>query len=215
MNIVLLGPPGSGKGTQAGLLSEKLNIPHISTGDILRAAKGTELDDRAAGYMNRGELVPDYILIEMIHDRLLQPDCASGCILDGYPRTIPQADALSDMLAGLHRRLDVVLDIEVPDDELITRLSARRVCTCGATYHLIFNPPQKEDVCDRCGKGLYHRDDDREESVRNRLLVYKRQTQPLINYYRNLRLLVTINGSGSIEQIFDDICSVVEGQDRG
>jgi adenylate kinase len=214
MNIILLGPPGSGKGTQAALLSEKLRTPHISTGDILRAAKGTELGNRAAEYMNRGELVPDSVLIEMIRDRLSQADCAEAFILDGYPRTIPQADALADILAGLDRGLDLVLNIEVPDAELITRLSARRVCECGATYHLIFNPPETEGVCDLCGKRLYHRDDDREKSIRNRLSVYKKQTQPLIDYYRDLGLLAAIDGSGSIEQISGEICSVVKAQLR-
>ncbi|MCD6145052.1 MAG: adenylate kinase [Methanosarcinales archaeon] len=209
MNIVLLGPPGSGKGTQATLLSEKLGIPHISTGDILRRSFGTEQGDRAAEYMNRGELVPDSILISIVRDRLSQPDCRAGCILDGYPRTIPQADALSHILAGLNQKIDIVLDIEVPDSELITRLSSRRVCTCGATYHLIFNPPQNPGVCDRCGKALYQRDDDTEESVRNRLIVYKKETQPLIDYYKDRKLLVAIDGRGSIEQISEEIWAVV------
>jgi len=209
LNIVLLGPPGSGKGTQATLLSEKLGIPHISTGDILRRSFGTEQGDRAAEYMNRGELVPDSILISIVRDRLSQPDCRAGCILDGYPRTIPQADALSHILAGLNQKIDIVLDIEVPDSELITRLSSRRVCTCGATYHLIFNPPQNPGVCDRCGKALYQRDDDTEESVRNRLIVYKKETQPLIDYYKDRKLLVTIDGSRSIEQISEEIWAVV------
>ncbi|RLG25374.1 adenylate kinase [Methanosarcinales archaeon] len=209
MNIVLLGPPGSGKGTQATLLSEKLGIPHISTGDILRRSFGTEQGDRAAEYMNRGELVPDSILISIVRDRLSQPDCRAGCILDGYPRTIPQADALSHILAGLNQKIDIVLDIEVPDSELITRLSSRRVCTCGATYHLIFNPPQNPGVCDRCGKALYQRDDDTEESVRNRLIVYKKETQPLIDYYKDRKLLVAIDGSRSIEQISEEIWAVV------
>ena len=159
--------------------------------------------------MNRGELVPDSILISIVRDRLSQPDCRAGCILDGYPRTIPQADALSHILAGLNQKIDVVLDIEVPDSELITRLSSRRVCTCGATYHLIFNPPQNPGVCDRCGKALYQRDDDTEESVRNRLIVYKKETQPLIDYYKDRKLLVTIDGSRSIEQISEEIWAVV------
>lgn len=211
MNIVLLGPPGSGKGTQAKLLSEKLGIPHISTGDILRRSFGTEQGDRAAEYMSRGELVPDPILVSIIKDRLSQPDCRTGCILDGYPRTIPQADALSRILAGLNQKIDIVLDVEVPDSELITRLSARRVCTCGATYHLIFNPPQNAGVCDRCGGALYQRDDDTPESVRNRLIVYKKETQPLIDYYKDRKLLVVIDGSGSIEQISDEIWAAVSG----
>jgi len=159
--------------------------------------------------MNRGELVPDSILISIVRDRLSQPDCRAGCILDGYPRTIPQADALSYILAGLNQKIDIVLDIEVPDSELITRLSSRRVCTCGATYHLIFNPPQNPGVCDRCGKALYQRDDDTEESVRNRLIVYKKETQPLIDYYKDQKLLVTIDGSRSIEQISEEIWAVV------
>jgi len=159
--------------------------------------------------MNRGELVPDSILISIVRDRLSQPDCRAGCILDGYPRTIPQADALSHILAGLNQKIDIVLDIEVPDSELITRLSSRRVCTCGATYHLIFNPPQNPGVCDRCGKALYQRDDDTEESVRNRLIVYKKETQPLIDYYKDRKLLVTIDGSRSIEQISEEIWAVV------
>jgi len=159
--------------------------------------------------MNRGELVPDSILISIVRDRLSQPDCRAGCILDGYPRTIPQADALSHILAGLNQKIDIVLDIEVPDSELITRLSSRRVCTCGATYHLIFNPPQNPGVCDRCGKALYQRDDDTEESVRNRLIVYKKETQPLIDYYKDRKLLVAIDGSRSIEQISEEIWAVV------
>ena len=210
-NIILMGPPGSGKGTQAKLLAEQLKIPHISTGDILRAANGTELGDRAAYYMNRGELVPDSILIAMIEDRLSKLDCADGSILDGYPRTIPQADALNRILAELNRRINLVINIEVPDDRLITRLSARRVCRCGATYQLTFNPPQKEGVCDLCGGELYQRDDDTIDSVRNRLRVYKRETQPLIDYYGNLGLLSTIDGSGSIEQISGEIYRAVSG----
>ena len=209
-NIILLGPPGSGKGTQAKLLAERINAPHISTGDILRAAKGTELGDRASEYMNRGELVPDSILIAMVEDRLAKPDCASGCILDGYPRTIPQADALNRILSEQDLRIDLVINIEVPDDRLITRLSARRVCECGATYQLTFNPPQAEGVCDLCGGALYQRDDDTEESVRNRLLVYKRETQPLIDYYENLGLLTTIDGGGSIKEISGEIYAHVQ-----
>ncbi|PXF59600.1 MAG: adenylate kinase [Candidatus Methanogaster sp.] len=209
-NIILLGPPGSGKGTQAKLLAERTHAPHISTGDILRAAKGTELGDRASEYMNRGELVPDSVLIAIVEDRLAKPDCASGGILDGYPRTIPQADALNRILSELNMRIDLVINIDVPDDRLIARLSARRVCECGATYQLTFNPPQVGGVCDLCGGALYQRDDDTEESVRNRLLVYKRETQPLIDYYENLGLLTTIDGSGSIEEISGEIYAHVQ-----
>jgi len=209
-HIILLGPPGSGKGTQAKLLAERTGVPHISTGDILRAAKGTELGDRASDYMNRGELVPDSVLIAMIEDRLARQDCASGCILDGYPRTIPQADALNRILSGLNRKVDLAINIDVPDDRLITRLSARRVCECGATYQLTFNPPQAEGICDLCGGALYQRDDDTEESVQNRLLVYKRETKPLIDYYENLELLTTIDGSGSIKEISGEIYASVQ-----
>ena len=209
-NIILLGPPGSGKGTQAKLLAERIRAPHISTGDILRAAKGTELGDRASEYMNRGELVPDSILIAIVEDRLAKPDCAAGCILDGYPRTIPQADALNRILSEQDLRIDFVINIEVPDDRLITRLSARRVCECGATYQLTFNPPQAKGVCDLCGGTLYQRDDDTEESVRNRLLVYKRETKPLIDYYENLGLLTTIDGRGSIKEISGEIYAYVQ-----
>ncbi len=204
-NIILLGPPGSGKGTQAKLLAERISVPHISTGDILRAAKETELGNRASEYMNRGELVPDSVLIAIVEDRLAKPDCRSGCILDGYPRTIPQADALNHILSGLDMRIDLVINIDVPDGRLITRLSARRVCECGATYQLTFNPPKVSGVCDLCGGALYQRDDDTEESVRKRLMVYKRATQPLIDYYKNLGLLTTIDGGGSIKEISGEI----------
>ena len=160
--------------------------------------------------MNRGELVPDSILIAIVEERLAKPDCRSGSILDGYPRTIPQADALNRILSGLDLRIDLVINIDVPDDRLITRLSARRVCECGATYQLTFNPPQVEGVCDLCGGALYQRDDDTEESVRNRLLVYKRETKPLIDYYENLGLLTTIDGSGSIKEISGEFYACVQ-----
>ncbi|MEA1894671.1 MAG: adenylate kinase [Euryarchaeota archaeon] len=209
-NIILLGPPGSGKGTQAKLLAERIHAPHISTGDILRAAKDTELGDRASEYMNRGELVPDSVLIAIVEDRLAKPDCRSGCILDGYPRTIPQADALNHILSELNMQINLVINIDVPDDRLIARLSARRVCECGATYQLTFNPPQVAGVCDLCGGALYQRDDDTEESVQNRLMVYKRETQPLIDYYENLGILTTIEGSGSIKEISGEIYAHVQ-----
>jgi adenylate kinase len=212
MNIVLFGPPGSGKGTQAKMLAEKYNIPHISTGDILREnlKNKTKLGLEAKAYMDKGELVPDDVLIGIIKDRLLQPDCTSGFLLDGYPRTVPQADALSRILNEMDKKLDVVLNIDVPDDELIKRLSGRRMCTCGASYHVLFNPPKQEGICDLCGTPLYHRDDDQEEAIMNRLDVYKTQTQPLIDYYTKKGLIVTVNGTAGISEVFDAICRVLD-----
>lgn len=213
MNIVLFGPPGSGKGTQAKLLAEKYGVPHISTGDILRdnLKKKTRLGLEAKSYMDKGELVPDEVLIGIIKDRLSQPDCASGFLLDGYPRTLPQADALSMILNEMDKKLDAVLNIDVPDDELIKRLSGRRMCTCGASYHLLFNPPKQEGICDLCGNKLYHRDDDKEEAIMNRLEVYKNQTQPLIDYYTKEGMMVTVNGSAGISEVFAEISRVLDG----
>jgi adenylate kinase len=201
MNIVLFGPPGSGKGTQAKMLAEKYNIPHISTGDILRdnLKNKTKLGLEAKSYMDKGELVPDDVLIGIIKDRLSQPDCASGFLLDGYPRTVPQADALNRIL----------------NEELIKRLSGRRMCTCGASYHVLFNPPKQEGICDLCGNRLYHRDDDKEEAIMNRLDVYKSQTQPLIDYYSNEGMMVTVNGTASIAEVFDAICRVLDDFEPG
>lgn len=212
MNIVLFGPPGSGKGTQAKMLAERYGIPHISTGDILREhlKNKTKLGLEAKVYMDRGSLVLDDILIGIIKDRLLQPDCASGFLLDGYPRTIPQADALSVILTELGKKLDVVLNIAVPDEELIKRLAGRRMCSCGASYHILFNPPKREGICDRCGKPLYQRDDDREEAIMNRLEVYKQQTQPLIEYYTNEDLMMTVPGAASITAVFEEICRLLD-----
>jgi adenylate kinase len=212
MNIVLFGPPGSGKGTQAKMLAEKYGILHISTGDILREnlKNQTKLGLEAKSYMDKGELVPDDVLIKIIKDRLSQPDCASGFLLDGYPRTVPQADALSTILNEMGKKLDVVLNIDVHDDELIKRLTGRRMCACGASYHILFNPPKREGICDRCGKELYHRDDDKEEAIMNRLDVYKNQTQPLIEYYTKADVMVTVNGAASISEVFDEICRMLD-----
>jgi adenylate kinase len=212
MNIVLFGPPGSGKGTQAKMLAEKYGILHISTGDILREnlKNQTKLGLEAKSYMDKGELVPDDVLIKIIKDRLSQPDCASGFLLDGYPRTVPQADALSTILNEMGKKLDVVLNIDVPDDELIKRLTGRRMCACGVSYHILFNPPKREGICDRCGKELYHRDDDKEEAIMNRLDVYKNQTQPLIAYYTKADVMVTVNGAASISEVFDEICRMLD-----
>ncbi|WP_407355662.1 adenylate kinase [Methanolobus sp. WCC5] len=212
MNIALFGPPGAGKGTQAKELSKHYKIPHISTGDILRAnvRDATELGLKAKEYMDKGELVPDDVLIGLIRNRLTEPDCEMGYLLDGYPRTIPQADALTDILAEINKPLDAVINIEVSDEELVKRLSGRRSCSCGESYHLMFNPPEKEGVCDACGSGLYQRDDDGEEVILQRLAVYNEKTKPLIDYYGNEGLLVNINGAGAVDEVFRDICNVMD-----
>ena len=212
MNIVLFGPPGSGKGTQAKMLAEKYGVPHISTGDILREnlKNKTKLGLEAKSYMDKGELVPDGVLIGITKDRLAQPDCALGFLLDGYPRTLPQADALSKILNELGKKLDAVLNIDVPDVELIKRLAGRRMCVCGASYHILFNPPKQDGICDLCGNKLYHRDDDKEEAIINRLDVYKNQTQPLIDHYTKEGVMLTINGVANISEVFAEICRLLD-----
>ena len=212
MNIVLFGPPGSGKGTQAQKLAEKYEIPHVSTGDILRenVKRQTALGLEAKKYMNQGELVPDEVLIGIIKDRLSQPDCDPGCILDGYPRTIPQAEALATILKELGKTLDVVINIEVPDEDVLKRISGRRMCACGASYHITFNPPKKEGMCDICGRSLYQREDDKETAVMNRLEVYKKQSEPLIEYYKQQGVLVTVDGTASIDEVFDQISTALD-----
>ncbi|MBN2109689.1 MAG: adenylate kinase [Methanosarcinaceae archaeon] len=212
MNVVLFGPPGAGKGTQARELSQKYDIPHISTGDILRAnaREGTELGLKAKEYMDRGELVPDQVLIGLIKDRLEEPDCESGYLLDGYPRTIPQADALDDILKEISKPLDVVINIDVSDEELIGRLSGRRMCKCGESYHTMFNPPKKEGICDACGGQLYQRDDDREDVIKQRLVVYSEKTKPLIDYYEKKELLVNVAGNGTVDEVFEAISNVMD-----
>lgn len=216
MNIILLGPPGAGKGTQAKKIQENYKFPHISTGDILRENinNNTSLGLKAKSYMSRGELVPDELLITIIKDRLLKKDCQNGFMLDGYPRTIPQADALQMILTESGEMIDAVLNIFVDDEELINRLSGRRMCKCGASYHVLFNPPAHENLCDVCKGELYQRDDDKPETVRNRLNVYKKQTQPLINYYTNKKILKTIDGSKDIPQIFEEIKEVLDKYDQ-
>ncbi len=216
MNIVLLGPPGAGKGTQAKKIAEHYSLPHISTGDILREniSNNTSLGVRAKSYMAKGELVPDELLITIIRDRLSKPDCSKGFLLDGYPRTVPQADALQMILTESNKKLDVVLNIEVDDEELIKRLSGRRVCaSCGMSYHMIFNPPKEDEICDKCKGKLYQREDDKPEAIRNRLIVYKKQTQPLIEYYTRKGLLRTVDGGKDIPEIFEDIKKILEKYD--
>ncbi len=207
MKIVLLGPPGAGKCTQAEGLVKKLFIPHISTGDMFRAAisSETELGMEAKSYMDRGKLVPDEITVGIIKDRIAQPDCREGFLLDGFPRTIAQAEAL-DVLLKDQGGLDAVLNISVELERLIVRLTGRRMCRkCGAIYHLLYNAPQQENVCDICGGALYQRDDDKEETVKNRLSVYEEQTAPLIDYYQKQGILHTVNGDQPINEVLMDL----------
>ena len=204
----MLGAPGAGKGTQAARVAERFRIPHISTGDIFRAniKNGTELGKKAKSYMDAGELVPDELVCDLVADRIAQPDCGEGFILDGFPRTIPQAEALDEAVRKAGTPIDFAVDIEVPDEHIISRMGGRRACvSCGATYHVVYNPPKKEDVCDRCGGKLVLRDDDRPETVKNRLDVYHAQTQPLIDYYKDKKVLVTVDGTQSMDDVFSAI----------
>jgi adenylate kinase len=213
MDVIMLGPPGSGKGTQAQKMAERYHIPQISTGDILRGAvkEKTPLGVEAKGYMDQGRLVPDEVVVGIVRDRVKAPDCNGGFILDGFPRTLPQAEALDATLQEMKKEIDHVVSIEVGTEELLRRLTGRRTCrTCGAMYHLMFNPPAKEGICDTCGGELYQRDDDQEATIRARLQVYEEQTAPLIAYYRKRGLLRTIDGVGAIEKIFEEIVQAVE-----
>ncbi|RMG13173.1 MAG: adenylate kinase [Deltaproteobacteria bacterium] len=208
MRLVLFGPPGAGKGTQAIRLAEALGIPQISTGDILRQARaeGTELGRKAAEYMDAGKLVPDDLIVGIIEARIDQPDAKRGYILDGFPRTIPQAEALDAMLARRGEALDAVLSLEVPDEEIVERLSGRRTCPeCKAMYHVRFNPPKVEGRCDRCGAALVQRSDDQPEAIRQRLEAFHAQTAPLKAYYRDRGLLKEIQGTGNIEEVYQRI----------
>jgi len=212
MNIILLGPPGAGKGTQAKMLIDEYQIPQISTGDILRAAvkEGTRLGKEAKSYMDKGELVPDSVVIGIVEERIQEPDCKKGYMLDGFPRTVPQAEALDDMLGKLSAQIDHVVSIEVANEELVKRLTGRRTCReCGAGYHVMFDPPKVEGICDKCGGELYQRDDDNEETVSSRLNVYESQTLPLIDYYKVKGKIRPIDGVGDIKEIFQRITVVL------
>ncbi len=213
MQIVLFGPPGAGKGTQAKFISEEFNIPHISTGDILRenVREGTPLGKKAKAYMDKGELVPDNILIDIIKDRLQKPDTRKGFLLDGYPRTLKQAEALDRILDDINKNLDSVVNVDVSASELVRRLSGRRTCrSCGATYHIKSNPPKVPGICDQCGGELYQRADDTEAAIKNRIEVYKKQTQPLIDYYKKKGLLIDIDGEREIDEVRSDIMKALE-----
>ena len=212
MKIIMLGAPGAGKGTQAKKIAEKYQIPHISTGDIFRAniKGGTELGMKAKTFMDQGRLVPDEITIGMLMDRIGQEDCINGYVLDGFPRTIPQAESLTKALAERGEKVDYAINVDVPDENIINRMSGRRACLgCGATYHITFNPPVKEGICDTCGQELVLRDDDKPETVKKRLDVYHQQTQPLIDYYKNAEVLAEVDGTQPMDAVFQGIVEIL------
>ncbi|MDX8047351.1 adenylate kinase [Gracilibacillus sp. S3-1-1] len=208
MNLILMGLPGAGKGTQAERIVEKYEIPHISTGDMFRLAikEGTELGQKAKSFMDQGALVPDEVTIGIVKERLSKDDCKKGFLLDGFPRTIAQAEALDELLTSMGRSIDYVIHVDVPKDDLVERLTGRRVCPeCGTTYHVLYNPPKVEGICDKDGAQLIQREDDKPETVKNRLAVNLEQTQPMLDFYSNKGDLVTINGSQEIDKVFSDI----------
>ena len=212
MKIIMLGAPGAGKGTQAKLIAEKYGVPHISTGDIFRAniKNGTELGKESKEYMDKGLLVPDELTVRLLLDRVAQDDCKNGYVLDGFPRTIPQAEVLDKELTKLGDSVDFAVDVDVPDENIIRRMSGRRAClNCGATYHIVNIPPKKEGICDVCGSELVLRDDDQPETVKNRLKVYHEQTQPLIEYYTGKGVLRTVDGTLPMEEVFDAIVKIL------
>ena len=212
MKIIMLGAPGAGKGTQAKKIAAKYGIPHISTGDIFRAniKNGTELGKKAKTYMDQGLLVPDELVVDLVVDRVNQEDCENGYVLDGFPRTIPQAEALDKALAAQGQKMDYAIDVDVPDENIVRRMGGRRACVgCGATYHLEYAPTRQEGICDVCGGELILRDDDKPETVLKRLGVYHEQTQPLIEYYTNQGILKTVDGTVDMEDVFADIVKVL------
>lgn len=212
MKIIMLGAPGAGKGTQAKKIAAKYEIPHISTGDIFRAniKGGTELGMKAKTFMDQGMLVPDEITIGMLMDRIHEDDCANGYVLDGFPRTIPQAESLAKALGAAGEAIDFAVNVDVPDDNIVSRMGGRRACVaCGATYHVQFNAPKQEGICDSCGEKLILRDDDKPETVQKRLNVYHEQTQPLIDYYKKAGVLKEVDGTKNMEEVFKDIVSIL------
>lgn len=212
MKIIMLGAPGAGKGTQAKKIAEKYGIPHISTGDIFRAniKSGTELGRQAKEYMDQGALVPDELTIGMLMDRIQMEDCKKGYVLDGFPRTIPQAESLKDALFKRGQKIDYAINVDVPDENIIKRMAGRRACiSCGATYHIVYNPSKVADVCDVCGARLVLRDDDKPETVKKRLAVYHDRTQPLIEYYKEAGVLVNVDGTQELNKVFSDIAAIL------
>lgn len=215
MRVLLVGAPGAGKGTQAKLLKERLAAPHISSGDLLRDAvrRGTDLGMKAKAYMERGQLVPDSVLISAMRERLRESDCRNGFLLDGFPRTVRQAEALEEVLSELSTHLDAVITIDVPEEALVARLCGRRTCRdCGALYHLQLDPPVSDGVCDRCGGELYQREDDREETIRERLSIYERTTKPLLSWYEHRGTVATVNGVGEQGEVLNRILTCVEAR---
>ena len=212
MKIVMLGAPGAGKGTQAKMIADQYSIPHISTGDIFRAniKEGTELGKEAKSYMDKGQLVPDELTVKILLDRVAKEDCKNGYVLDGFPRTIPQAEVLEDALTKLNDKIDYAINVEVPDENIVRRMSGRRAClSCGATYHIVHIPSKAEGVCDRCGKDLVLRDDDKEETVQKRLNVYHEQTQPLIDFYEKKGVLKEVDGTVDMKDVFAAITRIL------
>ena len=212
MKVIMLGAPGAGKGTQAQKIAAKFDIPHISTGDIFRAniKQGTELGLKAKSYMDAGALVPDELVVDLVVDRIGQADCANGYVLDGFPRTIPQAECLTKALAEKEDDIDYAVDVEVPDENIISRMSGRRAClNCGATYHVVTIPPKQKGICDKCGSELVLRDDDKPETVAKRLEVYHNQTKPLIEYYEKQGHLAVVDGTKGMEEVFADILKIL------
>lgn len=212
MKIVMLGAPGAGKGTQAIKIADKYDIPHISTGDIFRAniKGGTELGQKAKSYIDKGELVPDEVTIGMLLDRIAQDDCKNGYVLDGFPRTIPQAESLTEALKSQGDKIDFALNIDVPDEAIIERMSGRRACPkCGATYHIVYAAPKTENICDKCGTELIIRSDDKPETVKDRLIVYHQQTEPLIAYYKAAGVLREVNGTQELPKVFEDVVAIL------
>ena len=212
MKIIMLGAPGAGKGTQAKMIAEKYAIPHISTGDIFRAniKNGTELGKEAKKYMDQGKLVPDELTVKILLDRVAQPDCVNGYVLDGFPRTIPQAEVLDKALRELGDKIDYAINVDVPDENIVNRMGGRRACVgCGATYHIKYNAPKVENTCDTCGSDLIIRDDDKPETVQNRLSVYHEQTQPLIDFYEKQGVLKTVDGTVDMNDVFAAIVDIL------